>query len=378
MIIQSKKIWVSGCFIEGQIEIEGNKIKAIYKYDEKKADKDYGDNWIVPGFIDVHCHGGIAFDTNDAVPQGLKDWAKHLLQEGITSFCPTTVTHSKETLTNALKNVAAVKKEGYDGAEIIGVHFEGPYLNVKNKGAQPEEYIVKASVEEFKEYQKAADGLIKIVTMACELDPNFELTQYLRSQNVNVSLGHTAATYNEALLSVANGANCITHTFNGMLPMHHREPGVPGAAMNLKNTYAEIICDGNHVNFPVVRALVNAKGPDWCIMVDDALCAKGCKPGKYFLGGNELEVAQNGSCYLVGKNTLAGGTYKLNDGLQNLIEKVLLPVDTAINMITLNPARYLGIDDHKGRICASYDADLVVLDKEFEVVQTYYGGKEAK
>lgn len=378
MIIQSKNVWISSIFTEAQIEMENGKVVAIHPYGSKEVDQDFGEHRIIPGMIDVHCHGGLGFDTNDAHREGLVKWAKGLLEEGITGFCPTTVTQSVEVLTNAVANVAKVVEEGYEGAEILGIHFEGPYLNLKNKGAQPPQYIVTPSVEQFKEYQKAANGLIKIITMATEMDPDFALTRYCAQNGVNVSIGHSGATFKDAVLAVANGANGMTHVYNGMNGLHHREPSLVGAAMRLKDVYGEIICDGNHVDWAAVYALITAKGRDYCLMIDDALCAKGCAPGNYFLGGNAIEIRANGSAYLEGTNTLAGGTLRFSKGLQNLIEKALIPVDWAINMATINPARYLGVDDRKGKICAGYDADLVVLDRDYEVVQVYAAGKAVK
>ncbi|MEA4875229.1 N-acetylglucosamine-6-phosphate deacetylase [Anaerorhabdus sp.] len=375
MIIQSKKVWVSGVFIEAQIELKEGKINHVYPYGCHVVDHDYGTDWIIPGMIDVHCHGGLGFDTNDANREGLVKWAKGLLKEGITSFCPTTVTQSVEVLVPALENIANAVSEGYEGAEIIGIHFEGPYLNTKNKGAQPEEFIVKPNVEQLKMYQEKANGLIKIITVACEEDENFELTRYASQHGINVSIGHSASTYDEACLAVANGATGMTHVYNGMNGLHHREPSLVGAAMNLKDTYSEIICDGNHVVWPAIHALVMSKGRDNCIMIDDALCAKGCAPGSYELGGNAIEIRENGSAYLAGTNTLAGGTLLFNKGLQNLIEKALVPIDYAINMVTLNPARYLNVDHRKGRIASGFDGDLVVLDKNFDVVDVYAHGQ---
>ena len=378
MIIQSKNVWISSIFTEAQIEMENGKVVAIHPYGSKEVDQDFGEHRIIPGMIDVHCHGGLGFDTNDAHREGLVKWAKGLLEEGITGFCPTTVTQSVEVLTNAVANVAKVVEEGYEGAEILGIHFEGPYLNLKNKGAQPPQYIVTPSVEQFKEYQKAANGLIKIITMATEMDPDFALTRYCAQNGVNVSNGHSGATFKDAVLAVANGANGMTHVYNGMNGLHHREPALVGAAMRLRDVYGEIICDGNHVDWAAVAALITSKGREYCLMIDDALCAKGCAPGNYFLGGNAIEIRANGSAYLQGTNTLAGGTLRFNKGLQNLIEKALIPVDWAINMATINPARYLGVDDRKGKICAGYDADLVVLDRDYEVVQVYAAGKAVK
>lgn len=378
MIIQSKNVFVSGTFIEAQIEILNEKIEEILPYNTKCADLDFGESRIIPGMIDIHCHGGLAFDTNDANEDGLKKWAKGLYEEGITSFCPTTVTQSETVLMKALQNVAKVKKQEYEGAEIIGVHFEGPYLNVKNKGAQPEQFIVDPNVEQFKRYQDAADGLIKVMTMACECDKNHELTRYASQHGVNVSIGHSGATYDEACLAVANGATGITHAFNGMNVLHHREPSLIGAAMQLKNTYSEIICDGNHVKWPVIKTLVETKGRDYCIMIDDALCAKGCAPGKYELGGNEIEVRENGSAYLAGTNTLAGGTIKFNQAIKSLVEKVELPISWAINMATINPAKYLGMDNYKGKLQSGYDADIVILSDSFEVEKVIHRGRIVK
>ncbi len=378
MIIQSKNVWISSIFTEAQIEMENGKVVAIHPYGFKEVDQDFGEHRIIPGMIDVHCHGGLGFDTNDAHREGMVKWAKGLLEEGITGFCPTTVTQSVEVLTNAVANVAKVVEEGYEGAEILGIHFEGPYLNLKNKGAQPPQYIVPPTIEQFEEYQKAANGLIKIITMATEMDPDFTLTKYCAANGVNVSIGHSGATFKDAVMAVANGATGMTHVYNGMNGLHHREPSLVGAAMRLKDVYGEIICDGNHVDWAAVYAYITAKGGNYCIMIDDALCAKGCAPGNYFLGGNAIEIRENGSAYLQGTNTLAGGTLRFSKGLQNLIEKALIPVDWAINMATINPARYLGVDDRKGKIAAGYDADLVVLDRDYEVVQVYAAGKAVK
>ncbi len=188
MIIQSKKVWVLGNWLEAQIEVEDGKISAILPYGEKTADKDYGDKRIVPGFIDIHTHGAYGFDTNDANEEGLRNWMKNIPQEGVTGILPTTITQSEEVLTKAVANVAKVVDEGYEGAEILGIHFEGPYLDQKYKGAQPEQYCVKGTIEQFERYQKAAKGLIRIITMATEHDDDFTLTRYLAQHGVIVSI----------------------------------------------------------------------------------------------------------------------------------------------------------------------------------------------
>ena len=162
MILQSKRVWVNGFFLAAQIEVKDGKIENILPYDSKSVDVDYGDLRIVPGFIDVHTHGAYGFDTNDANKEGLRNWMKNIVNEGVTGILPTTITQSREVLTKAVKNVAEVVKEGYEGAEILGIHFEGPYLDQVYKGAQPEQYCVKPDVEQFKRYYEASNHLIKI------------------------------------------------------------------------------------------------------------------------------------------------------------------------------------------------------------------------
>lgn len=378
MIIQSKRVWVLGHFIEAQLELEDGKIKNVLAYGAKPADKDYGERRIVPGFIDVHTHGAYGFDTNDAEEEGLRNWMKHIPEEGVTGICPTTITQTEEVLTKAVKNVAKVVEEGYEGAEILGIHFEGPYLDMVYKGAQPEQCIVKPDVEQFKRYQKAANGLIKIITMATERDENFELTKYCAANDVRVSIGHSAATIEEAGMAIANGATSMTHIFNGMTPFHHRKPGLVGAAMRFRDTFGEVICDGNHSTPDALNDLFMAKGRDYTIMITDALMVKGLPVGtKVLFGGNEIELYPDGSAHLTGAKSLAGSTLKVNEGLKVLVEKAMIPWDYAINSCTLNPARYLNVDDRKGKLVAGYDADIVVLNDDYSVEMIYVRGNEA-
>ena len=234
MLIQSKRVWIADQFIPAQIEIDDNKIVNIYAYNEKEDAYDYGSKRIVPGFIDIHCHGAYGFDTNDANEQGLRNWTKKIVSEGVTSILPTTITQSKQVLFKALNNVAKVVEDGYDGAEILGIHFEGPYLDMEYKGAQPREYIVKPTIKEFKSYQKAAKGLIKYVTLATETDDDYSLTDYLFNNDIVVSIGHSASTYEDAIFAFAHGARSQTHVYNGMTPFNHRKNGLVGVALRVK------------------------------------------------------------------------------------------------------------------------------------------------
>ena len=375
MIIQSKKVWIADQFTPAQLELEDGIIKEIYPYNEKEVTKDYGDLRILPGFIDIHCHGAYGFDTNDADPEGLRKWAKGIVDEGVTSFLATTLTQSEEVLTNAVSNVAKVVEEGYEGAEILGIHFESPYLNKAHKGAQPEEYCVKPDIEQFKRYQKAAHGLIKYITMAVENDEDYALTKYCSQNNVVVSIGHSNATYEQAVQAYAHGARSMTHVYNAMTPFTHRANGLVGGALRIRNMYGEIICDGNHSTLAALNNFFTSKGPDYSIMITDSLMCKGFPVGtKFDFGGQEVVIYPDGSAHLVEAGNLAGSTLNVNKGLKILIEDALVPVNYAINACTSNPARCLHVDDRKGTIGVGYDADLVVLDRDYEVVQTYCKG----
>jgi N-acetylglucosamine-6-phosphate deacetylase len=375
MLIQSKKVWLADQFIAAAIEMNDGKITGVFPYGTKEVDVDYGDKRIVPGFIDIHCHGAFGFDTNDANEEGLRAWTKGIVTEGTTALLATTITQSEEVLTKAVANVAKVMEDGYEGAEILGIHFEGPYLDMLYKGAQPEQHIVKGTIEQFDRYQEAAKGNIKLITMATETDEDFELTKYLAEKGVVVSIGHSAASYEQAIMAWANGAKSMTHVYNGMTPFNHRKNGLVGAAFRLRTMYGEIICDGNHSTTAALNNFFMSKGADYSIMVSDALMAKGSPAGsKFIFGGNEIEIYEDGSAHLTATGGLAGSTLRLNEGLRILVEEAMVPFNYAINSCTINPATCLGIDDRKGSIMVGKDADIVVLDTDYSVIQTYCRG----
>ncbi len=376
MLIQGKKIWIADQFMAAELDIRDGKIADILPYGSRPADVDYEDLRIVPGFLDIHCHGAYGFDTNDANEEGLRNWTKNVVSEGVTGFLATTITQSEEVLTKAVANVAKVMEDGYEGAEILGIHFEGPYLDMVYKGAQPEQHIVKPTIEQFKRYQEAAKGNIRYITMATETDEDFALTHYLTEHNVVVSIGHSAATYEQAAMAYAHGARSMTHVYNGMTPFNHRANGLVGAAYRIRTMYGEIICDGNHSTTAALNNYFMSKGPDYSIMISDALMAKGSPAGsRYIFGGNEIEIYPDGSAHLTSTGGLAGSTLKLNDGLRILVEEAMVPFNYAINSCTINPARCIGVDNRKGLIGVGMDADLVVLEHDYQVRQTYRMGQ---
>lgn len=384
MILQSRRVWVLNEWIEAQIEITGDGVIAgICPYGTHKADEDFGRNRIVPGFIDVHTHGAYGYDTNDAEPDGLRKWARGIVSEGVTGFLPTTITQSEEVLTRALRNVAKTANaqksdpDSVEGARILGIHFEGPYLSQSFKGAQPARFCVAPDVDQFKRYLAASDGLIRIVTLACEHDEGYRLTGFLRENGIVASLGHSSATCEQAAMAFANGAASVTHVYNGMAPFHHRNPGIVGAAFRFRNVYGEIICDGLHSNWAAVNAFFTNKGPDYGIMVTDSLRVKGLPAGtRMKFGGNLIELSEDGTAHLVQEGNLAGSTLRVNEGLRNLVERAGVPWQTAINACTLNPARLLGMEDRLGSIRAGRNADLVVLGEDYSVRAVFVGGKK--
>ena len=368
-------MWIQEQWVSAQIEILDQRIERILAYNQEPVDKDYGSLRIYPGFIDTHLHGVKGVDATEADSETLTQIANELPKEGITGFCLTTVTQSEEVLTKALMSCAAAIRNQNEGAQMLGIHFEGPFINKVYKGAQPEPFIVDADLELFKRYQAAAENNIKIITMAPEKDPNFEMTRYCAQNGVCVNMGHSDATFETALLASANGAKSMTHTFNAMSPLHHRKPGLVGAAMRLSNVYAEVIGDGNHVSWPAVNILARTKGKDHLVLVSDSLCAKGMPQGEFELGGQILDIHANGGAYLHQSETLAGSTMVYNHGLRNLIRKAEVQEVIAINACTINPAKILNLEHRKGLIKAAYDADLCVLDDNYDVVSTMILGK---
>lgn len=380
-VIQSSRVWTGDGFDRLQLGLEQGKIKAVLPWGSRPCDRDYADARILPGLIDVHTHGAYGFDTNDGDAGGLRYWLSHIPEEGVTSILPTTVTQSRAVLGQALKNIADVIAAGYDGAEILGVHLEGPYLDRQYLGAQPPEAVVPASLAEFKAYQELAGGWIKYITLASEHDTNtadmpHELIRYCGEHDVKVSLGHSSADYGEVMQAVADGAVSVTHVYNGMALFHHRNPGLVGAALADDRLYGEIICDGYHSHPAAVKLFFKCKGADRGILITDSLNAKHGRAGeRYRLGGHDIFTDGNGLARLCGDGTIAGSTLGMNEGLRMAIEEAGVPARYAINACTVNPARMLGVADRKGKLCEGYDADIVVLGDRYEVVQTYCKGK---
>ena len=332
------------------------------------------DSTIVPGFIDVHIHGAGGADTMDATIEALTTMASFLPEEGTTSFLATTITQEQSAIFKALKNAEDyMGSHNYPGkAEMLGIHLEGPFINEVRKGAQPEKYINKPDIELFKNMQQASGNNIRLVTLAPEKENGNELIAHLAKNGVIASVGHSDATYAQMSEAVKSGASHVTHLFNGMRGIHHRDPGVAGAALLLDELKIELIADGIHVVPEMLDLAIRSKGKDGVILITDSMRAKCLKNGIYDLGGQAVSVADGKA--LLKDGTLAGSILKMKDSLKNMMKFTGISLEDAVKLSSENPARQLKVFNRKGSIAAGKDADLVVLDSNNDVAMTFCRG----
>ncbi len=333
------------------------------------------ENWLVlPGYIDQHVHGAAGCDAMDATTVAISTMAMTVAQEGVTTFCPTTMTQSVENINKALANIKQYIEENHpEGAKVLGVHLEGPYISKDYIGAQPLSYVQNPGVESFKKYQKASGNHIRIVTLAPEVSGSEELIPYLVQEGIVASIGHTASKFQDVKKAVGLGARNLTHTYNAMRPLHHREIGTVGAAFLLDDLACEIICDGIHLSVPAMQLLLKNKPKDKVILVTDAMRAKAIGEGESELGGQKVFV-KNGEARL-GDGTLAGSVLTMDRAVRNMINLVGLPIEQAVDMATINPAKNLGIDKEEGSIAKGKKANFVVVDENFNVKMTIREGR---
>lgn len=330
---------------------------------------------VLPGFIDEHIHGAGQADCMDGTTEALSTIAKVVAKEGTTTFLATTMTQSKE---NILKAMQAVKEyqqaNSNEGARLLGIHLEGPFIAPAHKGAQPLEYVKNPDVAVFEEYNTASGNAIKIVSIAPEIEGAQDFIQYLKSKNIVASIGHTGAKYTDIAQAVENGAINVTHTYNAQTPLHHREIGTVGSAMLLDELHCELIADTIHVSVPAMKLLVKNKPVDKVTLITDAMRAKGLADGcESELGGQKVYV-KNGEARLE-DGTLAGSVLLMNRALQNIVEKVGVPFTQAVDYATKNPAKKLGIYNETGSIAKGKKADFTVLNKNYDVVMTIRDGE---
>ncbi len=376
MIIQSKNVYFDEKLQPLQIEIEEGKITKILPYGFNKEVVDYGENLILPGLIDIHNHGYFHGGCNNATKEWLKEWTSYLPSEGVTSTLFSFSSGDYDALMKSLKTFKEFCEEGHEGTQFLGAYSEGPFIG-KKPGAQALKNKLIPSRENISAFNEACGNRLCYVMVAPEeLNGNYDAIHYCREMGIAVAIGHSGATFDICCDAIAAGAMSFTHTYNGMTGLHHREPGVLGAAMVHDNCYTELICDGVHVHRAAANILARTKGKDKLILVTDSVHVKGFKPGTYQENGNEIIVHEDGSVTKP-DGTISGSSNRLNRVLRYAIKEAKIDPVTAYNACTKNPCELLGVHD-KGKIQVGYDADIAVLDDDYNVVATYIMGKEYK
>ena len=358
--------------VKRTITIEDGIIKNISQEDHPDYLTLDADKIVIPGFIDEHIHGANHSDAMYPEYKHIENIAKTVASEGVTSFCATTMTQAIEAIDAALKNIKEyIDSKNEAGAEVIGIHLEGPFISKNFKGAQGEQWILDCDVNQFKHFEEVSGGSIKIVTMAYENNGK-ELVKYLCSKKIVASLGHTAATFEQAIEGFNAGMKTTTHTYNAMQAFKNREPGTVGAALVTDSVRCELIGDLFHVSPTAIKILLKCKGLDKVVAITDGMEAKHLEDGEYALGGQPVYV-KDGFARLA-DGTIAGSTLKMNVAMQNFTKTIGLSFTQAVDLATINPAKNLGIFDHKGSIKKGKDADFAVVDKDFNVYMTVRGG----
>ena len=323
---------------------------------------------ILPGFIDIHIHGGYGEDAMDASADGLKHLSERLLSEGTTSYLATTMTQSNQAIINALQTIShyQVKQSSHE-AEILGVHLEGPFISEHKVGAQNPKFVQRPTIEQLEAYQQAAQGLIKIVTIAPEVEGAHKVMQSLSDQII-FSIGHTIATYDEVNKAVTLGANHVTHLYNAGTSFTHRNPGVFGAAWTNPFLHCELIADGIHSHPTSVDIAFKMKDTTHMFLITDAMRAKGLGPGTYDLGGQNVIVSNHQA--RLENGALAGSILKMNEGLKNTIRFTKRSLEDLWRVTSYNQAKALNILHQKGSLREGKHADIVILDSEINVLKT--------
>lgn len=333
------------------------------------------DQVVVPGFIDEHIHGAAGSDAMDGTTEALSTIAKAIAKEGTVGFLATTMTQSPENIGKAMSAVKTYVGEKHgEGAEVLGLHLEGPFISKKHVGAQPIEYVAEPDVETFKKYNELSGNNIKIVSMAPEVEGAAKLISYLDENGIVASIGHTDATYADIESAVAAGAKNVTHTYNAQKALHHREIGTVGSALLLDELNCELICDTIHVSVPAIRLVVKNKPHNKLTLITDAMRAKHMPDGESELGG-QLVIVKNGEARLV-DGTLAGSVLRMNNAIKNVVTLCGVPFTDAVDFATINPATTLGVDKKLGSIKKGKNASVAVIDeKTFQIAMTVRDGE---
>ena len=356
------------------VQIRNGKITSFNPDDSDDEIIEGKGRYLSPGFIDIHIHGAGNHDTMEGTFDALETISKTIAEHGTTTFLPTTMTVDTKEIRKAVE-AAKVAQGQVRGASIGGVHLEGPFINEGAIGAQNPKYVQKPTLEAFKEMVGNNLDLIKNITMAPEVEGALELIPYLRENGINVAMGHSVATYEQAMEGIRAGVNHSTHLFNAMTPFTHRKPGVVGAIFDTDIT-TETISDGIHVTYPSLRTAYKIKTSDKVLLITDAMMACGMPDGTYSLGGQAV-ISKEGAARLT-SGALAGSILTMDKAVKNVFEHTNLPLHEVIKMASYNGALFIGAEKNTGKIALNYDADLLILSDDLKVEHVFIKGKQFK
>lgn len=373
--LRSERILTASGAVSGELRIRDGRIETIAPAPAQTVGDavDVGRNWVVPGFIDTHVHGGGGAQLHTTDRAEIEAACRFHAAHGTTALLATTVPAPVAELSAVLAAIAAVAAGRTGGAEVLGAHLEGPFLNPRRPGALDPAHFRTPDRSLLSQLLDAAPGAVAMVTLAPELQGALELIADLGARNVIASVGHTDATYAQAAAAAAAGARSATHVFNAMRGLHHREAGAVGAVLDREELSAELIADGEHVGAAAMRLVLRAKGVGGVRLITDAIAAAGMPDGRYRLGGTSVHLSA-GRATLADGATLAGSTLTMDAAVRRAVTDLRLDVAAAVALAATNPARLLGVADRKGTLAPGLDADLVVLDDDLRVQGTLVQG----
>ncbi|HDN85428.1 MAG TPA: N-acetylglucosamine-6-phosphate deacetylase [Candidatus Aerophobetes bacterium] len=374
---------------DGKIADVGARGEVIFPRNARVIDVE--GRYVSPGFIDIHLHGGGGADTMDATEEAIEKISVTHAKGGSTSIVPTTITAPMEDIIRAIENIEIVRKKDLPGANVLGVHVEGPYFSSEQRGAQNPKFLKEPKPEEYLGLLDRYDCIIR-VSAAPEIRGGLELGQELRKRGILASIAHTNATYQDILRAIEAGYTHVTHMYSGMSGLKrinaYRVSGVIESTLLLDELTTEIIADGHHLPPSLIKLILKAKGLDKVSIITDAMSAAGLGPGKYFLGGldvvveddvaGEFEVPEEEGNYvakLLTRDAFAGSAATMDKCVKNMVKLVGLSIQDAVKMATINPAKLIGVEDKKGSLVKGKDADIVIFDENINIIMTIVGGK---
>ncbi len=334
---------------------------------------DANDEILVPGLIDIHIHGAYGADVIEGKIESVKTVSNFIVKHGVTSFYPTTVTSPLEMIENSIKAIVQAIKKEVGGARILGIHLEGPFLSYEKAGAQDRRYLLKPSIDLIDRLLELGEGYIKRITIAPEIEGALKAINYLREKGIIIAMGHTNATYDEAIRAIEAGATLANHIYNQMRSFHHRDPGILGAVLTRDDVYVEIIMDKVHHHYAAREIVMRCKGTDKVALITDSIMATGLPDGEYMLGAQKI-IIKNGISRLP-DGTLAGSTLTLDEAIRNTVNHLKVPLQDAVKMATYVPAKIMGVESEYGSIKIGKHGDLVILDKNLNVLKTIIDGE---